>query len=426
MFVGKERERYILRVPTMADVTITLLEYFWALLVVLNGNSVYHANALKDYGLLELCVFMTGLLVVAESFLRRLKMYQGMVVLSVVMAIYNVIYMCVRSTTIAVVDFACLFVIGFPLLLLLFKLLQSEGLLLQLITKLYDVVFVLALISLYYWVFGVVMEVFRPNMYTVISWGTFGYIPGYDGLHFAFQLDTTFFPDAFIFRNSGIFAEAPMFNLWLDMALAGELFLKPKPSWLRVAVLMVTIITTLSVTGMIFIVLCVMIHVLRKFRKMTRFQRNMVLFSMFLLLPMMAIGLIYIMVIKSGTQSYEMRLSDYVAGFKVWMDHPIFGSGYANLRSLMEYMYSPDGVIGFSNSLMAVLGTGGLWIAILFYIPHFSTLSPRVTGNKGISSFSLCYLYLFCTTAYFGRYIVVVMAAFAIAVMRVGPGKKER
>lgn len=103
-----------------------------------------------------------------------------------------------------------------------------------------------------------------------------------------------------------------------------------------------------------------------------------------------------------------------------WVDipsDPIFGGGYGNLQALLVYMYSPDGVLGFSNSLTAVLGTGGLWMSLVFYIPLFGILSPRLSGSKNMSCFGLCYAYLFCTTAYFGRFIIVVMAAFGLVIL---------
>lgn len=101
----------------------------------------------------------------------------------------------------------------------------------------------------------------------------------------------------------------------------------------------------------------------------------------------------------------------------MWMDYPVFGGGYGNLGALLEYIYSPTGVVGFSNSILAVLATGGLWMAILFYIPLVGCLFRKTTGSRNLVLFSICYFYLFCTTAFFSRYLAVVMVAFGLAVM---------
>ena len=411
------------KAPPVSRFILGLFEYLWAVLVILNGNSVYHASADQDLFLLELCVVVTWVLLAVELAVRKCRLKQYWSILAVLMLVYDVVYLSVRQANVAVADFACLFVLGLPGLVLLFATLNEAGALIQLFRKVFDVVVILAAVSLYYWLFGVILKMIQPNCYICISWGTVHYVLGFDGLHFMAQLDTTFFPDLYIHRNSGIFAEAPMFNLWLDMALAGEIFLSKRISRLRVTILVVTILTTLSTTGILFLGACLVIHLIRNMRYMDRKQRLLVLLGGTILLPVLAVVSVYTMVLKSDTQSYLMRLSDYVAGVKLWWDYPIFGSGYADLKSLLQYMYSPDGVLGFSNSLTAVLGTGGLWLALLFYIPHFGTLSSRASGDARLSCFALCYVYLFCTTAFFGRYIAVVMVAFGWVIL-LGPKRK--
>ena len=405
------------QLSSFSQALLTVCEYVWAVLVVLNGNSVYHASAEKEYWLLELCAIMTWVLLMVEMMVRKHRIKQHWAIGAVVMAVYFVIYLSVRQSDMAVLDFTFLFIVGLPGLVLLFGLLHEEDALTALLRKLFDVVVALAVVSLYYWIFGVMLEIIRPNSYILISWGSTHYAMGYDGLHFVTQLDTTFFPDEYIYRNSGIFAEAPMFNLWLDMALAGELFLTTRTSKLRVTVLTVTILTTMSTTGILFLGLCLVIHILRNFRSMDRTGRLLVLLGGSILLPALGVVSIYTMTLKSDTQSYMMRLSDYVAGVKLWWDYPVLGAGFANLQTLMKYVYSPEGIMGFSNSLTAVLGTGGLWMTLPYYVTMFGMLSARVTGDRGKRAFGWCYLFLFCTTAFFARYIAVVMIAFEATIM---------
>jgi hypothetical protein len=277
----------------------------------------------------------------------------------------------------------------------------------------------LAAISLFFWFFGVVFEVIRPNMRTYITWGRFGWIEGFSGLHFKIQLDTTFFKDQFLYRNSGIFAEAPMLNLWLDFALAIELFMRDKVSRLRITLLVVTIFTTMSLTGFFFLALCLVLNLMRDHHTMSRKRHSFtVALIVVLILPALLVIIVYSMVLKTETQSYLMRLTDYLSGIMLWSDNPIFGSGYGNLRSIMEYSYSPNGTLGFSNSLTAVLGTGGLWMALLFYFPHFGATLQRWSGSKQLSCFAICNLFLFCTTAYFARYLAVTMIALELALLQ--------
>ena len=377
------RRRGIIRIPRTTVILTTVVEYLWALMVVLNGNSIYHASAYIDYHLLEYGILLTMALLVIYRFTGKIRLETSWVALGVFLALYSVTYLSARQGTMSAADFFMLFVIGLPLLVLLFTQMHQRDILIPLFRKVGDVVCVLAAISLFFWLFGVVLKMIEPNMATVISWGRFGFVKGYYGLHFEVQLDTTFFPMAFLYRNSGIFAEAPMLNLWLNIALAIELFLKSRGSRRRVVLLVVAVFTTMSVTGILFLLLCLLLYLLRSERGSKAGRVGMMMAVILLLaLPVLVILIGFSLSLKADTRSYLMRLSDYSAGVKLWLDYPILGSGYGNLRSLQEYMYSPDGVLGFSNSLTAVLGTGGLWVAVLFYIPHFGSISVRWSGDR--------------------------------------------
>ena len=413
------------RIPTFTQMMLTIIEYAWAVLVVLDGNSVYHASAIKDYHLLELSLLMTLLLLMTVMYVYRIRPAWDQLLVAVGAMIYVVIYLSVMQSQMAVTNYLYLMVGGLPSLYLLFSILHSRGMLLQLLRKIFDVVLVLAVISLYYWLFGVTLRFFPPNCSLPIKWGFLRQVVGYNGIHYAIQADTTFFPDQWVYRNSSLFAEAPMFNLWLDISLAGELFLKPRASKLRVTVLAITVVTTMSVTGIMFLALCVVLHVCLHYRQMERRQKMMVLAAGFFLLPVALSVMFSILILKSDTESYAMRLYDYVAGVRLWLDHPLFGSGYGDLTPLMKYAYSPNGVMGFSNSLTAVLGTGGLWMALVFYVPHLAMLSPRNTGDKKLVCFGVCDLFLFCTTLYYARYIGTLLIVFS-AVVVYQNWKKER
>lgn len=405
-----------IRLPGLLAGLCIVLEWVWTILVVLNCNSVYHANTLKDYHLLELSLAATYALLFLQLYSGQIRLYSRQMIGAVGLALYGVIYLCVRQDSISATNFAYLYVMGLPALYLIFSQLHQQGRLLTLLRKLNIVVTVLAVISLFYWIFGVMLEWIRPNMYTCITWGRFGWILGYDGLHFEVQLDTTFFPGQYIYRNSGIFAEAPMFNLWLNIALAIELFLRDRISKFRVLILVVTVFTTMSVTGILFLALAVTLYLILHYQGVGTIRRALVIvISVLFILPVM-VGIVnYSMGLKADTVSYQMRLADYLSGFELFLEFPVFGGGYGNLQSLMDYSYSPNGIIGFSNSLTAVLGTGGLWMSALVYIPHFGALFTRWTGSKKLCCFATCVLFLFCSTAYFSRYIFVVLLAAEMA-----------
>ena len=396
---------------------IAIIEYIWAFIIILNGNSVFHASSVKDYKLLELAVFMTFVLLIMNFMLRRIKATRMNVVFMIIILLYGTIYLSFMQTQINAGIFIKLFLLGAPTLFLLFVELHRKNLLLQLIFRFVDLLCLLSVVSLVFWYLGVIAKVIQPNMHIPISWGNFTYADGFFGVHYAFQLDTTFFPDAYIYRNSGIFAEAPMFNLWLNIALAIEVFLRPKTSKIRVVLLIVTILTCMSVTGIIFTVLCLGLSALLHFKEMKRFQKGFLIVLGIVGIPLAAYLVFQVLAMKGDTQSFDMRLSDYVGGVRLWMDYPVFGAGFGNLKALQNYVYSPDGAVGFSNSIMAVLSTGGAWMALLYYVPHIAMLFPWITGSKKFSCFGWCMMFLFCTTIFFARFIGVLVIMLGCAVM---------
>ena len=411
-YLNENSHRVVLNVN---DLLIGFFEYCWAILVVLNGNSVYHASAVRNYQLLLLCVVMTAVLLIVNILLGRIRIKKRNLIVAVALCLYAWVYFVVRRDQMSAMNFLYLFVIGLPCLFLLFAELHRKDRLLNLIFRLSNVVCIFAVMSLFFWVFGVVLDMIQPNMTTRINWGNFDIIQGYWGLHFEIQRETTF--GTLMYRNSGIFTEAPMLNLWANIALAVELFLRNKPSKVKIGILVATVITTMSTTGFIFIALCVLLKYFDRIKKTSKLMNLLLLLIGLLAVPFVAYAVYLLLLEKSDTVSFAMRMSDYTGGVKLWLKYPLWGSGYANLQSLLPYIYSPNGVLGFSNSVTAVLATGGLWMALPFYIAHIGSMFPRLVQSKGIAHFSSCLFFLFCTTAFFGRYIAVLMIAFGLAVL---------
>lgn len=418
------KEGIKIRVSNVLEKYLTLLEYLWVFAVILNGNSVFHALMVTDLHLLEISVALTGVLLISTFIIRNVHVTRCNAIITIFVLMHCTAYLSVMQTQINAGIFIKLLVIGGPLAFLLFAELNRMGRLFDLVHRFVKVMCLLAVVSLVFWYLGVIAKVIEPNGYALISWGNFNRIHGFYGIHYAFQLDTTFFPEEYIYRNSGIFAEAPMFNLWLDIALAIEVFLTAKPSKWRVILLCVTILTTMSVTGIIFIVLCAVLWTILHYRHMSHTNKGLMFLAALIGIPLLVWLVAHTLVLKGDTMSFEMRLSDYVGGVQLWMDYPLFGAGFGNLSALQPYVYSPEGAVGFSNSIMAVLSTGGAWMALLYYLPHIAMVIPKVVGGRRNACFGICMLFLFCTTIFFARYIGVLVVMFGLALIT-GPKHEE-
>lgn len=417
---GRLQQGHIrIRIPSAARLVMGATEYLWVIFVILNGNSVYHANSIRNLYLLEIVLALTAVLIVMNLIFYRKWPSKRSVIGTVALLCYCTVYFAVKQNHMPAKDYLELFVLGAPLAFLLFSESYYNGRLVRLLSRFGNVIFLLAVISLYFWFMGEVFKVIEPNGYVNIAWGGHSMARGYYRIHFAFQRDTTFFPNTFLYRNSGIFSEAPMFNLWLDLAVAIELFIRPKVSKLRLIILAITVFTTLSVTGILFLVLCVVLTALAHLRNLNRGQTCLLILMALIVIPVLSVLVLRSVSMKVDTVSYEMRLSDYGAGVRLWMDYPLFGAGYGSLTALFPYIYSPNGIVGFSNSVTAVLGTGGVWMALLFYIPLIALLFPRLSGSRKLSAFGGCYLFLFCTTAYFSRFLAPMMLALGYVFLSV-------
>jgi hypothetical protein len=138
------------KLPTFTQVLMIVAEYAWAILVILNGNSVFHAASYEKYHLLEYSVVMTYLLLGMELYIHRIRPPWKPLILSVALLVYCMVYVAARQSSMSVLNFVYLFVLGLPALFLLFSIRHSRGRLIPLIRRLCDVLVVLAPISPYY------------------------------------------------------------------------------------------------------------------------------------------------------------------------------------------------------------------------------------------------------------------------------------
>ena len=230
-----------------------IIEYIWAFFVILNGNSVYHASAGRDYHFPLICTILSALLLLTISKSSRIK-ERRVLLTTILLAIYCFIYFIIKYNTVSKEIYFLGYVISLPLLFLYFVTLKRIGKIEILFARLENIVLILAVVSLIVWLSGPIFNIIAPNTEMVISWGRLRTIEGYFGIQYITQYDNTIIKG--LVRNTSIFCEGPMFSLWLSIALSTEMFLKEKSSWKKICILVVTIVTTTSVTGVFTIAIC--------------------------------------------------------------------------------------------------------------------------------------------------------------------------
>lgn len=124
---------------------------------------------------------------------------------------------------------------------------------------------ILACISLAMWLSCSILQIFPPTGLFPYEWApNVNFIPTYWGIYFETQSVAPL--GEWVHRNSGIFNEGPMHNMPLCVAFCIEYFLRPVRSKVRLSILTITILTTLTTTGQLFLLLILGLHLYKTFR----------------------------------------------------------------------------------------------------------------------------------------------------------------
>lgn len=280
-----------------------------------------------------------------------------------------------------------------------------------------NIMLIFAISSLIFYVFGSLFNVISPNCIAHVDFnGAIITRQGYSYLYYESQhIDITLL-GVQIWRNCGCFYEAPKYALSLILSLLYELFINKKISKFKTLILGLTIITTTSSTGIILMIFIFIYRLIINKSKDTYIK----LLKAFVIIGAISVGF-YISVklyqAKISTFSGLSRVDDYIAGYKAWVEHPMFGNGYLNNNAFITKMSSfRSDNVGFSNSLFRVLVHGGIYFLLLYIVPIFSIIKKGIRcHNHGIAFIGIMFLMLFVTTSFPYNYIsMYILAVFLI------------
>ena len=233
------------------------------------------------------------------------------------------------------------------------------------LVKYKNLMVIIAIVSLFYWIFGTILHILHANGSFQTIWTGTGLpstIPSYNGIYFETQSLTTSY--GILQRNSAIFTEGPMAALNFGIALLIENFQQNESKRHKFSffILCISIISTLSTTGYILlaIVFCYDVYFYDKFYK----YRNFLLVG---IIAVFLIAIVFLLKEKFNVDvgSSSVRLDDYVVGVEAWKQHPFLGNGVENNDYLKQFM----GIwrwsnTGFSNSITKVLSDGGIYLFV--------------------------------------------------------------
>lgn len=356
---------------------INILEYILALLIILEFDSVYSHIYENSYNFDILASFiLIVLMVISFKFEKKIlnKMMKILIAYYCFAGTFILLNFIGNSQHSLVSGFVLRFLIFIPAMFIyLCKKSRSTAL----FFKISSIVVAITTVSLFIWVVGSQLKFFHPTETVTGYWGDRTIIiNSYFNIYFEPQtIDLVIFQGV---RNCAIFIEAPKYVSCLVFALIIEIFFRKKVIYSRIAIIITGIISTFSVTGIVLI----LVGFVLKFVQINWNSRDIVIkFAKYVFTVLSIVGgsiIVYsLFADKTETISYSIRIDDYQAGFKAWMESPIYGNGYGDRTAIEANMNSSirNNNYGFSNSLFDCLSQGGIMLFLIYLFPMFSYFS---------------------------------------------------
>ena len=301
--------------------------------------------------------------------------------------------------------------INFPLLLVIILLLREQNKLQAWLINIINITALLAVISLFFWILASNLNVISPTDYLINKWSDGGVAVSYYNMYF--EIQRIVIMDNVIVRNSGVFAEAPMWNLILSIALMIQTLFLGRNDY-KTFILVLTILSTVSTTGVYIIGLIIAYKIIFE---VSGWKKYIAL----ILVPILLLGLSFIWENKSETASASIRFDDYKAGIQAWFDNVFFGSGFLNgLRVIERYMDTTIRAnLGYSNSLFVILAQGGIILFILYLLPMFLILLNR-KYSYDLKFFVFLLIVILSTAIFIDTYMFNFIVGFMYSIVFIG------
>lgn len=277
--------------------------------------------------------------------------------------------------------------------------------------RLSNAIYVIAVISLFFWIAGTVLHIINPTGNVVSTWTGEGSLStvcnSYYGIYFETQKVSSSFGN--IYRNSAFFSEAPMASYIFVIGFLIESFMVDSKSKSRVFILVAAILSTFSTMGIIAVILSFSLNVL--------FSKPKISFMRVLKIIILPIGGVLVCfmaydIISSKLQSVSgiTRIDDIIAGFEAWKTNLLFGTGFGNMEVITRYMSSWRAYnTGYSNSLMMILAQGGILFGIVYGFAYAKCIIESHKVNNRIFSLFLVFALTTVFTIVIYRWITVFL-----------------
>lgn len=394
---------------------LKILDYAIAFLLILGTHSIFSVAVNIDFHILFLTMFtIFNRLLLSAHYFRKIKI--SMVLLISFWAIYIFSYGFISGGEIK--NLFIKFILLFILLVIYFFLMIDTGQLKVFFRAFSNIMLIIAVISIIFWILGSLFNIISPNGIINFYWGKDRVAKLYNYIYVEWQNDAQIF-GKIIYRNIGIFTEAPMFSLNLSIALLLDYFILKRRGLRRILLYGLTFISTISITGILLFGMALTLGPILKTFSSMLINKKIKPYMLAIPIIMFAVGIIGVFLFnnKLSSASGSSRMEDYIVGFKAWLQNPIFGSGFANTDIRKQFMSAirlARAEDGFTNSPTTVLTEGGIFFfsSYLFAFTYPIFVSVR-TKNLNLFIFILMWIFLFVTTTFEHTSAMIAFIAFS-------------
>lgn len=385
---------------------VSLLEWIISFCIVINFRTVYTSINISEilsksfFGIIV--ISLITIIILSEKESLKIKQIEKFILYFGFMLLYLVIQPNSRLSYIELFSIFIMFIFT--------GIIVKRNVLKRILLKYSNIIAIIASISLFFWAFGSILKIIPSSGSVVTAFS--GGLPAvnYYYIYFETQLSSlSGILSKLVIRNSAIYVEAPMAAMNFSIAFSALLLLDDRKHMRKIYTLGVAIVSTLSMTGYIYLVGVLAFYYFigsKKVNKLTKFS----------LLPIIitVIGVLvnYLVSAKIGALSGNLRTNDFNILADTWNIHPWIGSGLDNnevLLAAMPYWRIVSNLTGLSNSITPLWIYGGLYLTVLYAVPIIVGIyDSTIRKDSRMLIFILGFIYLFVFTISLDRYLVLL------------------
>lgn len=388
-----------------------VLEYMLVIITILECNSIYTRTVNYNFHISLINYIVISLFSLFVILIAKKNSKYSVSSKCIFLLLYTLIYfvICVRDNY---VRYIFNFIILLPIMYVYFKEndLNKKGIM----SKYSKIICFLSVLSLLFYFFGTVLNLI-PSKSILVNWGGIKTRQSYFFLHFSTQTISLF--GKLVYRNTGIFTEAPMYAFILILGLISEIIFPTGKSKLKRTLIFIAILTTLSTTGITISIAILLFYYI--FNKEHESLKKIVKIFLLPIICIISINVFsYLISEKTDTKSYLIRMDDFNSSINAWKENIVFGNGFSNSSVTESYMSENvrNGLTGQSSAYGRIISEGGLYLLYIYLFPLIMlTYSGLKSKNKMLGIIGISFIFILLNINIPYQSITIIFIAFIIS-----------